>query len=338
MGFENPGTGTKYAVGIGIMIVQAAIAIIGFYWIQTFEKWTVPIAAGIMVLMSILAWRKVDISWTSSTVSGGDKLTAITQLMTAIGVGWGITWLSWSSDYTRFIKPDTPERKVFWSTFLGIFVPTVWLGFLGASIASAGTEADPAALVTAAFGSTSILILFLVMHGPVATNILTLYSATLAALSLDVKAARWKVATVVTIVGTIALIAFIQSDNFAHDFDNWLVSIVVWIAAWGGVMLVDYFVIRRGEIDVAGLYDDPARARYGDINWAAIVALIVGLVAGWAWEYGLVGFMQGPIAKATNNIDLSWLAAFVVSGGLYYVLRPILAKEERPTAAPRPVG
>jgi len=338
MGYDNPGTGAKYAVGVGIMAVQVVIAVVGFYWIQTFEKWTVPVAAAIMALMTVLAWTKVDVVWSNSTVSGGDKWTAITQLMTAIGIGWGITWLSWSSDYTRFIRPGTPERKVFWSTFLGIFVPTVWLGFVGASIASAGTETDPAALVTAAFGGTSILILFLVMHGPVATNILNLYSATLAALSLDIKAARWKVSLAVSVVGTIALIAFIQSDSFAHDFDNWLVSVVVWIAAWGGVMLVDYYVVRRGKIDVAGLYDDPATARYGDVNWAAVIAALAGLAAGWSWQYGLVEFMQGPVAKATNNTDLSWLTAFVVSGGLYYVLRPVLAKEERPTAAPTPAG
>jgi NCS1 nucleoside transporter family len=338
MGLNDPGTATKYAVGIGIMAVQAVIAVVGFYWIQTFEKWTVPVAAAIMALMTVLAWTKVDVVWSTSTVSGGDKWTAITQLMTAIGVGWGITWLSWSSDYTRFIKPGTPERKVFWSTFSGIFIPTVWLGFVGASIASAGTETDPAALVTAAFGSTSILILFLVMHGPVATNILNLYSATLAALSLDIRVARWKVALVVSVVGTIALIAFIESDSFARDFDNWLVSVVVWIAAWGGVMLVDFYVVRRGTIDVAGLYDDPAHARYGDVNWAAVTAALVGLVAGWSWQYGLVEFMQGPIAKATNNTDLSWLAAFVVSGALYYFLRPILAKEQPPRAAPTPAG
>src|ERR671936_1411185 len=107
--------------------------------------------------------------------------------------------------------------------------------------------------------------MFLVMHGPVATNILNLYSATLAALSLDVKAARWKVATVVTIVGTIALIAFIQSDNFAHDFDNWLVSVVVWIAAWGGAMLVDYLGFRRGKLDVNALYAKPEASIYGDV-------------------------------------------------------------------------
>ncbi len=327
LGVDHPGTGTKYAVGIAIMVIQAVIAIVGFYWIQAFEKWTVPVAAAIMLLMSILAWTKVDVVWGHSTAHGGAKWTSITQLTTAIGVGWGITWLSWSGDYTRFIKPGTPERKVFLSTALGVFVPTVWLGFLGASIASAGTSADPAQLVTAAFGGVSILILFLVMHGPIATNILNLYSATLAALSLDVKAARWKVSVVVSIVGTVALIAFIQSDNFAHDFDNWIASVVVWIAAWGGVMLVDFFIVRHGKIDVDALYDEPENARYGDINWAAIVAVLAGLIVGWAWEYGLVGFMQGPIARATNNTDLSWLTAMVVGGGLYYLLRPLLAKD-----------
>jgi hypothetical protein len=37
--------------------------------------------------------------------------------------------------------------------------------------------------------------------------------------------------------------------------------------------------------------------------------------------------MQGPLAKATNNTDLSWLTALVVGAGLYYFLRPILAKD-----------
>jgi purine-cytosine permease-like protein len=247
--------------------------------------------------------------------------------MTAIGVGWGITWLTWSSDYTRFIKPGTPERKVFWSTSLGVFIPTIWLAFLGASVASAGTSADPAEIVTAAFGAASIPVLFLVMHGPVATNILNLYSASLAALSLDIKAKRWIVTLVVSIIGTITLIAFIQSNNFGHDFDNWLASVVVWISAWGGVMLVDYFVIRRGKIDIQALYADPKVSIYGDVNWAGVIAVLAGLVAGWSWQYGLVSFMQGPIAKATNNIDLSWLTGFVVAGGLYYVLRPFFVKE-----------
>ena len=333
MGYDHPGTGTKYAVGIAIMAVQVVIAIFGFYLIQTFEKYTVPVAAVIMGVMSVLAWTKADVAWTHSTAHGGDKWTAITQLMTAIGVGWGITWLTWSSDYTRFIRPGTAERKVFWSTSLGIFIPTVWLAFVGASVASVTTSADPATLVTAAFGAASIPVLFLIMHGPVATNILNLYSASLAALSLDIKLRRWIVSVVVSVVGLVMLIVFIESNNFAADFDKWLASVVVWISAWAGVMLVDYYILRRGKIDVTALYADPRGSIYGDVNWAAIVAVVGGLVAGWAWEYGLVSFMQGPIAKATNNVDLSWLTGLLVAGVGYYVLRPFLAKTEEPQPA-----
>ncbi len=334
MGYDNPGTGTKYAVGIGIMAVQVVIAIVGFYLIQTFEKWTVPVAAVIVVLMSVLAFRKVDIVWSSGTAHGSDKLTAITQLLTAIGVGWGITWLTWSADYTRFIKPGTSDRTVFRFTSLAIFLPTVYLGFLGAAIASGGAEADPADLVTAAFGAASIPILFLVMHGPVATNILNLYSATLATLSLDVKAARWKVSVVVSIVGTAALIWFIEASSVAERFDQWLASVVIWISAWAGVMFVDYVVVRRGTIDVDALYAGPKESIYGDVNWAAVIAMVAGVVAGWAWGFGLNTYLQGPIAKATHDVDISWLSGFVVAAGLYYALRPFLVKSTEPRVQP----
>jgi nucleobase:cation symporter-1, NCS1 family len=336
MGYDNPGTGTKYAVGIGIMAVQVVIAIVGFYLIQAFEKFTVPIAAAIVLVMSILAWTKVDVVWTHSTAHGADKLTAVTQLLTAIGVGWGITWLTWSADYTRFIKPGTPDKRVFWTTWAAILIPTVWLGFLGASIASGGVQNDPADFVTVAFGSFSIPILFLVMHGPVATNILNLYSATLAALSLDVKLARWKVSIIVSIVGTGVLIWFIESENWANRFDQWLASVVLWISAWAGVMCVDYLVFRRGKIDVQALYAPPKTSIYGDVNWAAVIGMLAGVVAGWAWGFGLTGWLQGPIAKATHDVDLSWLTGFGVAAILYYVLRPVLAKETE--AAPLTTG
>jgi nucleobase:cation symporter-1, NCS1 family len=336
MGYDNPGTGTKYAVGIGIMAVQVVIAIVGFYLIQAFEKFTVPIAAAIVLVMSILAWTKVDVVWTHSTAHGADKLTAVTQLLTAIGVGWGITWLTWSADYTRFIKPGTPDKRVFWTTWAAILIPTVWLGFLGASIASGGVQNDPADFVTVAFGSFSIPILFLVMHGPVATNILNLYSATLAALSLDVKLARWKVSIIVSIVGTGVLIWFIESENWANRFDQWLASVVLWISAWAGVMCVDYLVFRRGKIDVQALYAPPKASIYGDVNWAAVIGMLAGVVAGWAWGFGLTGWLQGPIAKATHDVDLSWLTGFGVAAILYYVLRPVLAKET--DAAPLTTG
>jgi cytosine/uracil/thiamine/allantoin permease len=92
-------------------------------------------------------------------------------------------------------------------------------------------------------------------------------------------------------------------------------------------MVVDYLVFRRGRIDVTQLYAAPRESVYGDVNWAAVIGMLCGVVAGWAWGYGLVGWLQGPIAKATHNVDLSWLTGFGVAAVLYYVLRPFLAKE-----------
>ena len=314
------GTGLKYVIGFALMAVQALIAIYGFYLIRTFEKYTVPVAALIMVVMSVLAWTETDVVWNESTVSGADKFTAITQLLTAIGVGWGISWLTYSSDYTRFVARRYTDRQVFWATALGMFLPTVWLAALGASIASSGTETDPSQIVASVFGVMTIPVLLLIMHGPIATNILNLYSCSLAALSIGLRAARWKVTVAAAIVGSIALVAFIQSDSFATSFDQWIVSIIVWISPWAGITLVEYFVLRRGKVDVPALYEPPDKSPYGDVNWPAIVALVLGLAAGWAWEFGLVEPLQGPIAKATGNTDFSWAAGMLVAGGLYWLL------------------
>ena len=333
LGYEG-GTGTKYALAFGIMVVQLLIATYGFYAIRSFEKYTVPVTAAIMVVMSVLAWSKSDIVWTRSTVSGADKFTSMTQLMTAIGIGWGISWLTYSSDYSRFVRPSYSDRQVFLGTSLGMFIPTVWLAALGASITSrTGGEGDPSTLVASVFGVMTIPVLFVIMHGPVATNILNIYSSSLAALSLDLKIARWKVSAAAGTIGTVVLIAFVESESFATSFDQWMVSIIVWISPWAGVTLVEYFVLRRGTVDVPGLYEPPERSLYGDVNWAAVVAFAAGLVAGWAWEYGLVEFMRGPIAKATGNTDFSWAAGMLVAGVLYYVLAGSRVRRTTPVRA-----
>jgi len=49
----------------------------------------------------------------------------------------------------------------------------------------------------------------------------------------------------------------------------------------------------------------------------SLSALLVGLVGGWAFEYGGVSPFQGPIARATEGLDCSWLAS-IVFGGLGY--------------------
>jgi NCS1 nucleoside transporter family len=315
---------TNFLVVTVVMVVQVLIGIYGFYAIRTFEKYTVPITVVLMALMSYLAWTRPGVvNWSLTTsLPPAAHLAMLSLLTTAIGVGWGISWVTWASDYSRFVPRRVPSASVFWYSYLGMFVPTVWLAILGATIASTTLDTDPAKMVSAVFGGiTSLLVLLLVLHGPIATNILNVYSAALAALSMGVRVSRTAMAVVAGLVGYLVTIYFVFQPSFAKAFDNWMISLLLWMSPWAGVILADFFVARRGRIDVEELYRDPDRSAYGDINWGAIVAFIAGLVAGWAVEDGLVPALQGPIStKLLAGADLSWLVGIVVAGALYLAL------------------
>lgn len=309
-------------VAASIMAVQLGLALYGFYAIRSFEKYTVPATVLVMAVMTVLAMATTDIDWTLAGTAAhpGDKATAVTQLLTAIGIGWGVTWIPYASDYSRFVRVTATPRAVFWSSALGMYIPTVWLAALGACLASAGSGSDPSTLVVSTFGVTAIPVLLLLIHGPIATNILNLYSCSLAALSIGVRAARWKITLIAGLVASVVLGVFIKADSFGHAFDNWMVSILVWISPWAAVMLVDYFVIRRGVLDIASMYAPAATSRYPKYNVSGLVSLGAGIIAGWAWQYGLVPVMQGPLATSLGNTDFSWLSGSVVAGGLYFFL------------------
>ena len=315
---------TNLVVATVVMVLQVVIGVYGFYAIRTFEKYTVPITAAVMVLMSVLAWTRpgvVDWGLTSSLPPGA-HLAMLTLLMTAIGVGWGISWVTWASDYSRFVPRTVSSTAVFWYSYVGMFVPTVWLAILGATVASVTKDTDPARMVSAVFGGvTSVLVLLMVLHGPIATNILNVYSAALAALSMGIRLSRTALAVIAGVVGYLTTIYFVVQPSFARAFDNWMISLLLWMSPWAGVVLADCFVKRRGHIDVDELYREPSRSAYGDINPAGVVAFVVGLVAGWSVEDGLVPALQGPIStRLLGGADLSWLVGIAVAGGIYLAM------------------
>jgi purine-cytosine permease-like protein len=277
-----------------------------------------------MVLMSILAWSQPGVvNWSlSSSLPPGAHLAMLTLLMSAIGVGWGISWVTWASDYSRFVPRNVSSTSVFWYSYIGMFVPTVWLAILGATIASVTLDTDPAKMVSAVFGGVaSLLVLLMVLHGPIATNILNVYSATLAALSTGVRLSRTALALIVGAAGYLVTIYFIFAPSFAKAFDNWMISLLMWMIPWAGVVLADFFIKRKGQIDIPELYRSPETSAYGDINWSGMVGFIAGLVATWSVQDGLVPALQGPISLGLlGGADLSWLIGIIISGAVYLVL------------------
>jgi len=325
---------TNMTVITVVVVLQMLIGVYGFYAIRTFEKYTVPVTVAIMALMSVLAWSQPGVvNWgLTSTLAPGAHLAMLTLLMTAIGVGWGISWVTWASDYSRFVPRTVSSKAVFWYSYVGMFVPTVWLAILGATLASVTLDTDPAKMVSAVFGGiTSVLVLLMVLHGPIATNILNVYSAALAALSMGVHLSRTAIALIVGIASYLVAIYFVFEPSFAKAFDNWMISLLLWMSPFAGVVMADFYIKRRSQVDVPELYREPEVSAYGDINWAGIVAFFAGLIAGWSVQNGLVPALQGPIATGLlGGADLSWLAGILVSGGVYLAL----GSRALPAAAP----
>jgi len=231
----------------------------------------VPITAVIMALMSVLAWTRPGVvNWgLTSTLPPAAHFAMLTLLMTAIGVGWGISWVTWASDYSRFVPRHVSSSSVFWHSYVGMFVPTVWLAILGATVASTTMDTDPAKMVSAVFGGvTSILVLLLVLHGPIATNILNVYSAALAALSMGLPGLAHRGGADRGRGRLPGHDLLPLQPSFAKAFDNWMISLLLWMSPWAGIVLADFFIARKGRIDVAALYQEPERSAYGDVTGA----------------------------------------------------------------------
>jgi cytosine/uracil/thiamine/allantoin permease len=138
-------------------------------------------------------------------------------------------------------------------------------------------------------------------------------------------------------VGYAVTLWFISNADFASKFDSWMVGLILWMSPWAGVILADFYLVRKQQIDVSELYADPERSAYGDVNWIGIGAFVAGLVAGWLFEFGLVTPLQGYISKHfLEGADLSWLVGIVVAGGVYLIGMRGRAAEparDRPIAA-----
>ena len=134
---------------------------------------------------------------------------------------------------------------------------------------------------------------------------LDIYSSGLALLTAGLRVPRFVAALIdgtVMIAGTIYVVFF--ASNFVGQFEGFLITLGVPIAAWCGIMLAD-IALRRRDYAEADLYD-PA-GRYGDVRPFPIAVIVVGTVVGW----GLVTNTAAELAeagRATCSARSGWAA------------------------------
>lgn len=317
----------RIVVAAVIMAIQVVISWLGYQAIAAFERWTVPPTLLVLVAMSVVAWFFMNLNWNyagppGAILEGAPRFAAISSIMTAIGIGWGITWFTYAADYSRFVSRSVPQKKLYLASAAGQFIPVVWLGLLGASLATTNGSVDPGQLVVENFGNLAIPVLALVVHGPIATNILNIYTFSVATQALDIKVGRRTLSTVVGVFSMLVVVFLIYQENFATVLDTWLVTLVAWVASWGGIMLVHFYWLEPRRADYTVLFEEPGTKRLPNVNWAGWVAFFGGMAMTWMFMYGAVPAAQGPVATAMGGVDMSWLMGLLTSALLYRLLAP----------------
>lgn len=317
----------RIVVATVIMLIQVVISWLGYRAIAAFERWTVPPTLLVLISMSLVAWFGMHLDWSyagppGAVLQGSARLAALSSIMTAIGIGWGITWFTYAADYSRFISRSVPRRKLYLASAAGQFIPVVWLGLLGASLATTNGTVDPGQLIVENFGTLAIPVLALVIHGPIATNILNIYTFSVATQAMDFSIGRRKLSVLVGFFSIVVVVFLVYQENFATVLDTWLVTLVAWVASWGGVMLVHFYWLEPRRSDYAVLFEPVGTKSLPEVNWAGWVSFFAGMAMTWLFMYGAVPAARGPIATALGGVDLSWLVGIVTSAALYAVLGP----------------
>ncbi|WP_369991021.1 NCS1 family nucleobase:cation symporter-1 [Pseudomonas xanthosomatis] len=120
-------------------------------------------------------------------------------------------------------------------------------------------------------------------------------------------------------------LGWIVSDvSLETVYSNWLLGYSSLLGPIAGIMVVDYFLVRRQQLDLAGLYRDdvyPAWNRAGFIAFAIPVALTVLAIGNsrFSWFY-----------------DYGWFTGSLLGGGLYYALGAVALRGPARLAKPLP--
>lgn len=140
-------------------------------------------------------------------------------------------------------------------------------------------------------------------------------------------------ALITAVIGLVILPWKMWEDPDAYVL-SWLVGCGGLLGAVGGIMIADYFVIRKKELDVEHLYRLDGKYSYlGGVNPVALVALVAALVPLVPGFLGSLGVMAPP-DFFVDIYKWSWFVAFFVAREVY-VIGMMLVRERTESGGAR---
>jgi NCS1 family nucleobase:cation symporter-1 len=123
-------------------------------------------------------------------------------------------------------------------------------------------------------------------------------------------------AMITAVIGIVMLPWRLYNDAAAYLF-TWLIGYGALLGPIAGIMIADYFVIRRGRLVVDDLYRRGGVYEYrGGVNWVAIGAFVIGVLP------NLPGFIAAVSGHATTLFfgrlyNWAWFVGFGLAAIAY---------------------
>jgi NCS1 family nucleobase:cation symporter-1 len=227
-----------------------------------------------------------------------------------------ISWLPLVSDYSRFA---TNSKSSFWGTWIGYFILSSWMYLLGLAASLATQSPDPAGVVMnlmVKFG-WAIPALIIVLFSTFTTTFLDIYSTAISGLNIIPKLGERAGVFLGGILGTGTALIFPTLLNY----EDFLLFIGAMFCPLFGIVLVDYFLIRKGLLDVEDVYRREGKYWFRKgINPLAILAWAIGFAIYLGFSPMLMEKVLGIKAAFPWPIGSS-LPSMILAGLIYWLLR-----------------
>ncbi|WP_240157667.1 purine-cytosine permease family protein [Pseudonocardia broussonetiae] len=340
------GTGTLVVALIVVAGLVVGAGVLGFDVIMRVSSVITVVAAVLTVVYLVLVAGTIDLGAVTALPSG--STAAVVGAVVFLMTGFGLGWVNVAADYSRYLPRSSSSRGVVGWTVFGASVGPVVLLLFGLLLAGSSAElseniaSDPVGALAAALPTWFLVPFALVaVLGLVGGAVLDIYSSGLALMATGLQVTRPTAALidgVIMVLGTVYVV-FVAGD-FLVQFQGFLITLGVPVAAWCGIVLAD-ILLRRGDYAEDDLYRPSGR--YGDVQWFPIAVIAVATALGWGlvtnasaewltWQgylLGPIGGREGDWAYANLGVLLALVIGFVAA---YVESRGRVAAQEVPPA------
>jgi len=314
--------------------IQVFIILKGVEGIKHLETWSAPLLLlGGLVLLIWAAWRAGGLGHVLTQSSAlqkqkGEFWVIFPGALTA-SVGYWATLSLNIPDFTRYARSQKSQML---GQAMGLPLTMTAFAFIGVAVTSAtlliyGVAIPNPVDLMSRFDSVPIILFATAVI--FAAQLTTNMAANVVSPSNDFSNLNPRLISYVTgglitaVIGILMMPWKLMSSMGAYIF-TWLIGYSGLMGAIAGILICDYWVLRKQRLNLEGLFDPRGPYSYGSgYNWRAVLTLVVAIapvVPGFLRAASTPG---GQVANP-NFFDhlytYAWFVTFALGFSIYYVL------------------